>query len=671
MAAYKIRVETGTAFQAGTMDSISITLVGSRGHGEKRKLDHFGGDFLAGATDKYHIHEKQDLGDIILIRLHKERFSFFPENSWFCNQVTVESPAGKIYYFPYYHWIEGFITVELPEGRATLVSEKTLNPLLLKQRENELKRRREIYKWKVYHKGFPRCIDADDVRELDSNVQYSISKFLTFAMNKGTSVLEIKLQGFSGCKESWESFEDIKRIFLTYKSTMSEYVCQHWKEDTFFGYQFLNGVDPMLIKRCKKIPDNFPVTDSMVASILGPKTKLETELQSGKIFIADYKILEGIQGNILDGHQQYMASPLCLFYLTPQDEMIPLAIQLTQTPGLENPIFLPSDNEWDWLLAKMWVRSSNFATHQALSHFMRTHLFAEVFCIATLRQLPMSHPVYKLLIPHHRYTLEINVLARDRLIGPGGSFDKNTAIGVAGIAELIAREMENVNYTSMCIADDLKSRGVESLPNFSYRDDGLKIWSAIESYVSGIVDYYYKSDESIQTDKELQAWVSEIFKEGFLERKSSGVPSSLQNRDELVKYLSVVIFTSSAQHAAVNSGQFDFLSWLPNSPTTMRQPPPKTKGTATQESILDTLSNVGVTAFSMISVKLLSDEPGERIPLGTSLDEFFTEEEPRRCIKAFQERLSQISAEIESRNQSLTAPYCYLNPKNIENSVSI
>ncbi|XP_078527059.1 hydroperoxide isomerase ALOXE3-like isoform X2 [Lissotriton helveticus] len=671
MALYKVMVETGSFLLAGTFDNISITLVGLQEVGAKSKLDNFGRDFLPGATDLYHIHEKQDLGDIELIRLHKEPFSFFPEDSWYCSQVTVESPTGKIYHFPCYRWIEGYLTVELPEGTATLASAEDHNPLLLRWRENELNKRRETYKWKVYHKGFPRCIDVGNVTELDSNVKYSITKSLTFALTKKASTLEIKLEGFFGRQESWKSFEDLERVLWTHKTATSEYVSQHWREDAFFGYQFLNGVDPMMIKKCNKIPDNLPVTDSMVAYILGPKTNLAAELQRGKIFIVDFKILEGIPGNILNGRQQYMAAPLCLLYHSPQDEMIPLAIQLNQTPGPENPIFLPSDNEWDWLLAKMWVRSSNFSTHQALSHFLHTHVFAEVFCISTLRQLPMAHPLYKLLIPHHRYTLQINALARERLIGPGGSFDKSTAIGVAGLAELISRDMQAVTYTSICIPDNLKSREVECLPNFYYRDDGLKIWSAIESYVSGIVGCYYKTDESIQTDPELQAWVGEIFKEGFLERKSSGVPSSLQTRPELIKYLTMVIFTGSAQHAAVNSGQFDFLGWMPNSPSTMRQPPPKTKGTATLESVLEILPEVGTTANSMVTVRLLSTEPGDMRPLGTFPDEHFTEEEPKRCIKAFQERLSQISADIESRNASLPLKYGYLNPKVIENSVSI
>ncbi|XP_078527061.1 hydroperoxide isomerase ALOXE3-like isoform X4 [Lissotriton helveticus] len=526
MALYKVMVETGSFLLAGTFDNISITLVGLQEVGAKSKLDNFGRDFLPGATDLYHINEKQDLGKIELIRLHKEPFLFFSENNWFCSQVTVESPTGKIYHFPCYRWIEGYLTVELPEGTATLASAEVHNPLLRGWRENELKERRETYKWKVYHKDFPRCIDVGNVTELDSNVKYSITKSLNFALTQETSTLEIKLEGFFGRQESWKSLEDLKRVLWTHKTATSEYVSHHWREDAFFGYQFLNGVDPMMIKKCNKIPDNFPVTDSMVAYILGPKTNLTAELQS-------------------------------------------------------------------------------------------------------------------------------------------------TAIGVAGLAELISRDMQAMTYTSICITDNLKSREVESVPNFYYRDDGLKIWSAIESYVSGIVDCYYKSDESIQTDPELQAWVGEIFKEGFLERKSSGVPSLLQTRPELIKYLTMVIFTSSAQHAAVNSGQFDFLAWMPNGPSTMRQPPPKTKGTATLESVLEILPAVGTTASMMVAVRLLSKEPGDMRPLGTFPDEHFTEEEPKRCIKAFQERLSQISAEIESRNASLPLKYDYLNPKVIENSVSI
>lgn len=52
-----------------------------------------------------------------------------------------------------------------------------------------------------------------------------------------------------------------------------------WKEDSFFGSQYLNGVNPILIKKCFKIPENFPVDEHMVAPSLGASTNLEKELK--------------------------------------------------------------------------------------------------------------------------------------------------------------------------------------------------------------------------------------------------------------------------------------------------------------------------------------------------------------------------------------------------------
>lgn len=50
-----------------------------------------------------------------------------------------------------------------------------------------------------------------------------------------------------------------------------------------------------------------------------------------------------------------------------------------------------------WLLAKTWVRSSDFQLHQLQSHLLRGHLIAEVIAVATMRSLPSLHPIYKVL----------------------------------------------------------------------------------------------------------------------------------------------------------------------------------------------------------------------------------------------------------------------------------
>ena len=64
-------------------------------------------------------------------------------------------------------------------------------------------------------------------------------------------------------------------------SPPAEYVFAHWQEDAFFASQFLNGINPVLIRRCRSLPKNFPVTDEMVAPVLGPGTSLQAELEVG------------------------------------------------------------------------------------------------------------------------------------------------------------------------------------------------------------------------------------------------------------------------------------------------------------------------------------------------------------------------------------------------------
>ncbi|XP_009694152.1 PREDICTED: hydroperoxide isomerase ALOXE3-like, partial [Cariama cristata] len=602
---------------------------------------------------------ERDLGPIVLIRLHKWRL--FLEDAWFCKDVRVTAPDGTLYRFPCYQWLEGITTVEVREGSGKKLVDDELE-ILKEHRLRELKLRQEAYQWKTFAEGWPRCLNVGSVLELDSNVKFSFVRATNF---NGVLIF----QGFLLRRTSWKSLDEMRSIFS--RTKVPEYVAKHWQEDDFFGYQFLNGNNPIVIQQCTALPAKFPVTPEMVAGFLGDGANLSKELQEGRIFIVDYEILEDIPAGTIHGRQQHVAAPLCLLHQGADGLLRPIAIQLNQTPGATNPIFLPNDAEWDWLLAKTWVRNADFYNHQLLTHLLRTHLFAEVFAIATLRQLPTCHPLFKLLIPHFHFTLHINTLARSVLINPGGVIDKGSGVTYEGMLLLVQRGLAKVTYSSLCLPDDITHRGMTRIPNYYYRDDGMKLWEAIESFVSGIVAFYYKEDAAVNGDTELQAWVMDIFTNGFLGRTSSGIPSSLQTMAELTKFLTMVMFTCSAQHAAVNNGQYDLGAFMPNAPSSMRHPPPAAKGKAFLQHFLDTLPEVDTTANILVALILLSSRLKDMRLLGQYPEEWFTEAEPRRLIRTFQGRLEGIQDDIEDRNYRAQLRYGYLNPLEIENSISI
>ncbi|XP_061445217.1 hydroperoxide isomerase ALOXE3-like [Rhineura floridana] len=667
---YKIQVITGQGLLTETFDSISITLVGTNGESSKQLLSRKGTICSQGSVEEQEVPCDHDLGPILLIRLHKDPYSFFPESSWFCNAVQVTSPQGEVYHFPCYQWIKGYCTVPFREGTAKTPSDDT-HDLQQKHRREELVLRHRKYGWKEYLPGIPYCVDVDTAGTLEDDVQYSFPKSTAFFGRGLTSLFEAKMKGFLDKPYSWEKLDDIRKIFWFYHTSVSEYVYKHWKDDDLFGYQYLNGMNPVMIRRCTKIPENFPVTQDMVAGPLGESTCLTEELKKGTIFLADYKILEDIPTTLVNGKQQYVAAPLCLLHQKPTGEFIPLAIQLSQHAGPQSPIFLPTDEEWIWTLAKTWVRNSEFHTHEVITHLLRGHLMAEVFAVATLRQLPMCHPLYKLLIPHLRYSIHVSMLARTHLTNQGGTFDRSIAIGRQGLAVLLKKALENMTYTELCLPDDIEARGVGSLTNYYYRDDGLKIWDAIESFVCGIVKLYYKNNLAVQRDYELQAWICDVFTKGFLANQLSGIPSSIRTVPELVKFLTMTIFNCSAHHAAINNGQFELGAFMPNLPSSMRKPPPEVKAPVTLEEFLDTIPEMNTTSEVLCILWVLRNENFDMKPLGQYDEDHFTEEEPKQLIAAFQERLAHISEEIRKRNESLALPYTYLYPPNIENSTAV
>ncbi|XP_046578726.1 arachidonate 12-lipoxygenase, 12R-type-like [Haliotis rubra] len=444
----------------------------------------------------------------------------------------------------------------------------------------------------------------------------------------------------------------------------------HWEEDWFFGRQRLAGVCPHLIRLCAKIPDRLAVQESHLKPFLD--MSLDQALAHEKLFYCDLGILEGIPCS----PDYHVCAPILLLYRNNSGELLPVAIQLFQEKGPDNPVFLPSDDRNVWLLAKMWYNQAEATYHQSVAHLGITHLLMEGVDLSTHRHLSQYHPIYKLLAPHLVGTMAINEKGRELLLD-GGALNTLMSVGVEGVEHLMAKSLPDWHLdVDGTLPEDLKRRGVNGegvLPNYHYRDDGLKVYEAIEAYVTKYVHLYYENDQALLSDREIQAWANELVtstKDGGI--GMNGVPGGGKFRElnQLIKTLTSVIFTCSAQHAAVNFPQYNFSGFPPAYPTKLTGSPPTKKEHRAVEDVLKALPDVDTLSEMILVANLLSTKITNA--LGDFETIYIQDHKAVQIWQEFRMKLSEITQSFTADNkQCRVPPYDFLLPENIPNSVSI
>ncbi|MFT5705435.1 MAG: arachidonate 15-lipoxygenase, partial [Shewanella sp.] len=293
--------------------------------------------------------------------------------------------------------------------------------------------------------------------------------------------------------------------------------------------------------------------------------------------------------------------------------------------------------------------------------------------------LAPSHPLYHLLKPHLQGTMFINSLAFDTLLEDGLFIDLLYQPHIPDIVEgVITTRTEQYDFYEKMLPTDLSNRGVSSsqdLPHYPYRDDGILIWDAIHQWCQEYVHTYYSSNREITRDYELQAWTRDIRLEG----KVTGF-KTITSREQLVDVLTMIIFTASAQHAAVNFPQTDLATYAPARTSLLKAPAPKshhldTANKDSWESMLPPLLS-GLTRIFILNLlgQVYHGKLGEYIsPDGSGNSEFIDQAilQDSGPLKRFQRKLQEIEIEIDRRNQYRSQPYNYLKPSHIPPSTNI
>ncbi|XP_024982632.1 linoleate 13S-lipoxygenase 2-1, chloroplastic-like [Cynara cardunculus var. scolymus] len=570
---------------------------------------------------------------------------------------------------------------------------------------------------------------------IDKDLGFPYFTAIDSLFNEGVNLPQIDSKGPLGSvlPRILKAFEDAQNNILLFETPeMIDRDKFGWMRDEEFCRQTLAGLNPLSIR----LVTEWPMMSKLDPEVYGPAESaitteiveeeirgfctLDEALKNKKLFVLDYHdIFLPYVNKVRDikTMRTTLYGSRTLMFLTPTGTLRPLAIELVRPPGDGKPqwkqAFTPcwdATGAWLWKLAKVHALAHDSGYHQLVSHWLRTHACTEPYIIATNRQLSKMHPIYNLLHPHFRYTMEINGLAREALINSNGTIEACFSPGKYSI------EMSSVAYDLQWRFDhealpaDLIARGMAvedpdsphglklTIEDYPYANDALVLWDIIKDWVTNYVNHYYKEENLVESDEELQAWWTEIRTVGHGDKKDEPWWPVLKTPQDLVGIITTIIWVASGHHAAVNFGQYDYAGYIPNRATIARVKMPCEDPTddewaafkrRPEDELLSAFPSQIQASQVMAVLDVLSTHSPDEEYIGQQLElTFEAVPEIKAAYEIFSGKLQELEGIIDGRNADAclrnrngvgVVPYTLLKPTSgpgvtsmgVPNSISI
>jgi Lipoxygenase. len=411
------------------------------------------------------------------------------------------------------------------------------------QRKDYLNRQQEAYQFD-YESLLPLALLKDVPAGENFSSRY-IGERILATSELPANMLASDARSFLDPLDDLQDYEDFFTVLRLPR------VARIYQTDRSFAEQRLSGANPMMLRLLDASDPRAQILLDLPT--LHPLVDRRQELQKNNIYIADYTGTDQhyrapalVGGGTYEKGRKYLPKPRAFFAwrwtgVRDRGEMTPIAIQLDPNP--DSHIYTPLDPPIDWLFAKLCVQVADANHHEMSTHLARTHLVMEPIAIVTARQLAKNHPLSLLLKPHFRFMLTNNDLARTRLIAPDGPVDELLGGTLLESLELAKEAYSTWSLDQFAFPTELKNRGMDNpnqLPHYPYRDDGLLLWNAIKTFVSGYLKFFYPTKKEIAQDVELQTWAKELASDNG--GKVKGVPQRIDTVEQLIEIVTTVIF---------------------------------------------------------------------------------------------------------------------------------
>lgn len=464
-------------------------------------------------------------------------------------------------------------------------------------------------------------------------------------------------------------------VFFPLSPQPNPELVDNFQHDLIFGLQRVIGVNPVVLRAVTQqqpLPEKLAEHEiRRIFSEQIDEIDYTAAIQQKRVYILDYAVLDVLQqnpGHIDGNRKQHITTPIVVLLQQPDGMLRPIAIQLYQEPAADNPIYTKKDGNL-WLAAKTFAQIADGNHHILYTHATRIHYVMEAIIMASRRQLYKSHPVNVLLNPHLQHTLNVNhqhTFLKNRKGSPG-RFGELFAGDYDATTQCMANGMTSFDFKASAFPSDIASREVDNPDLFyPYRDDGILLWEAIQDFSKEYVDLYYKSDADLSEDSEIQAWANDISAQDS--GRIPGFPSTFKSKQELAETIGHIIFLCTAFHSCIHFNQYKYPGFVPNMPYSAYVTAPNGKNSQMDEAELLKIQPAFRAAYSQTWTYFLTNFRVNRIG-EYKLRRF--DPEARDVIKRFKNRLTEIEAQIDRRNNDRLFTYDRMNPRTIPNGVTV
>jgi len=314
----------------------------------------------------------------------------------------------------------------------------------------------------------------------------------------------------------------------------------------------------------------------------------------------------------------------------------------------DDATYVSGDDHWEH--AKWHFRSAAFAYVTIVHHLASLHCcISELTTEACIEQLPVDHPLRRLLKPHVYLAGMTWTAAVKALISEGGIFHRLFPFNFDGLTKLYVEGSETAPFEPF--PQWLENRGLANLSDeiYPYGTDGLALYEICRDYVAGYVDIYFPG-ESIVSDPAVQAWWNQL--DATIPKSRLG---TLRTREQLVDLVAQIIFAVSGWHSHVGA-----LTRYLADPRFLAC---KVRAGSELGDVQSTLLMYSLNAITGANQpKLLDDFTHVYLDLHR--------DQAVEVFQQFQESLIALGRDIDSRNESRSMPLRTFHPEVLDTATN-